>query len=222
MAIAIALFYFRRNIAPIHDNHEVAKSPQQASHTITRPRALDGSSVVRDSLPRLGASAERAVRNTLAQNPALKLSSDETKQLERIFAKYYTAFMEERNQMVTVQATGAASFEIRIPSWPDLGSKVLNTFINELEQSQFGDKRALVPIAKQMFEGYTEHAGLNAVAYEIDFTEGSDTVVKYTREVTMIDPVTRKVKGTGFTEGELDLRQADPVLMAAIEKAKKQ
>lgn len=123
--------------------------------------------------------------------------------------------------MVTGQATGVDSYEIQIPSCPEIGLKSLNAFLNELRQLTIGDKEALMPVAKKMFEGYTEQAGRNGVTYSIQFKEDSDMLVKYTREVAMIDPATGKVSGTGITYGELDLRNVDPVLVTAIQNANK-
>lgn len=202
--------------AQVSRNASVATSPS----SVQKNAALE-STDIGDSTVLLKGAAARAVGNTLAKNPAIKLSPAEIIKLEKSFAKHYTAFTEERNRLVTGLATGVDSYEIQIPSCPELGMRVLNAFLTEIEQLNIGNTREILPVAKQMFQGYTEQAGRNGITYSIQFQEGPGTLVKYSREVAMLDPITGKVNGTGITYGQLDLKNLDPVLVTAIQTANK-
>lgn len=185
---------------------ETSRHSHQATHaSAAQTQALSGA---------LG----RAVKNTLSKNPSVLLSSKEIEELERIFAAHYIAFANQRNQLITGEAFGGDTYEIHIPSCPEIGEKALASFLSDIKASNIASRDQLLPVAKRLFEGQTEQAGRNSVTYSIQFKEDSDYIVKFSRDVSIVDPVTRQVTGTGLTYGELDLRDADPALVAAIQK----
>lgn len=217
--VLVFLFFPKEDGTPVRSIEMRQDTPRKSANSKKSSSYLVKPQFAIDLVAPLGGPARRAVRNTLARNPALELSPEDVERLEQSFVKHYSAFSLERNRAVTGEATGVDSYEIQIPSCPEIGLRSLNAFLQEVQTLNIGDSNVITPIAKKMFEGYTEQAGRNGVTYSIQFKENSGTLVKYTREVAIVDPVTGKVTGTGVTYGEIDLKDADPVLVTAIEKA---
>jgi len=158
-----------------------------------------------------------AVKHLRSQASPITIPDADVPKLQEIFKTYYIKYLTKQFDAIRVNLGKDGRIEIEVPANPSLGSEVLADYMGAIRGYLGGRDAELENAMRELFEGYTEQAGQNAVTYTLSPRASSSTQFNYTREVTMLDKDTGKITGTGITYGIFDTTSnADPLVSATI------